>query len=538
MGSQIHLQTDDEAMKLTSFEENFHKDAEDAAADKHGGGGGGVLRPSRLCHLAVLSTAFWAFVFFLHYAGTQGVLFKQSAFSLPPLLSGNTVGGHGPSPRAQPPPPSVLAVQEHSPPLVQAAAAREDRHATAPPADDRCVGRYIYMYDLPARFNEDLVRDCKHLWRFYDMCPLLANSGMGRPLGDEGGVFSPRGWYATNQFTLDVIFHVRMMRSYDCLTNNPSLATALYVPFYASLDGGRHMWNGTALRDALALDLVDWLAQRPEWRAMGGRDHFMVAGRTAWDFRRYDDVDEQWGTKLLNNPAVQNMTVLVLETSPWRRANFAVPYPTYFHPEAAAEVVAWQEKVRGAERSWLFAFVGAPHPWKRETVRPEIFRQCDASSRCRLFRCGRKRSATDCESPGAVMRVFEGSEFCLQPRGDSLTRRSTFDAILAGCIPVFFHPGSAYTQYALHLPKEPESWSVLIMHTDVSERNVSIQERLARIPPETVRAMREEVIRLIPRVVYANPTSRRVDFKDAFDVAVEAVIDRVAKRRRGDAEAR
>ena len=132
------------------------------------------------------------------------------------------------------------------------------------------------------------------------------------------------------------------------------------------------------------------------------------------------------------------------------------------------------------------------------------------------------------------MRLFESSSFCLQPRGDTATRRSTFDAVVAGCIPVFFHPDSAYTQYTAHLPEEPERWSVLIMHTDVTARNVSIEETLARIPPETVRAMREEVIRLIPRVVYADPRSARVDFKDAFDIAVEAVLDRVAKRRRGD----
>jgi hypothetical protein len=510
----------DEATKLTaSFEANFQRGGVDAAG-KHGVGG--VLRPSRrICHLAFLSTTFWAFVFFLHYSSTQGhgggvasVLFKQAVFSLPPQMVAGNAPGIERTPPARPPP------------AVEAA-----RH------EDRCAGRYIYMYDLPPRFNDDLVRDCKKLWRFYDMCPLLANSGMGQPLGDEGSVFSPRGWYATNQFTLDLIFHVRM-KGYDCLTGDPSLAAAVYVPFYASLDGGRHMWNSTALRDALGADLVAWLTERTLWRAMGGRDHFMVAGRTAWDFRRHGDVDEHWGTNLLTNPAVQNMTVLVLETSPWRRANFAVPYPTYFHPEAAADVAAWQEKVRAAERTWLFAFAGAPHPWQRETVRTEIFQQCGASSRCRLFRCTGRGSANTCKSPGAVMRVFESSEFCLQPRGDSLTRRSTFDAILAGCIPVFFDPGSAYTQYTLHLPKEPSSWSVLIMHTELTGRNVSIEERLSRIPPETVKAMREEVIGLIPRVVYADPTSRRVDFKDAFDVAVEAVIDRVAKRRRGDADTR
>ncbi|KAF8672687.1 hypothetical protein HU200_049383 [Digitaria exilis] len=529
MASQIR--PDAEAMMLTSCNANFQKDAEDAAAGKHGGGSGGVLRPSRICHLAILSTAFWAFVLFL-LSGTQGdaggvasVLFKQQpAFSVPPLLSGNAVD-HGHAPPAQPPPSSPSSV----------AVTQDDRSVTSAPAD-RCAGRYIYMYDLPARFNVDLVRDCKKLWRFYDMCPHVANSGMGQPMGDtEGGVFSRHGWYATNQFTLDVIFHARMVSGYGCLTGDPSLAAAVYVPFYASLDGGRYMWNSTTSRDMLGLDLVGWLSQRPEWRAMGGRDHFMVAGRTAWDFRRGQDVDEQWGTKLLNDPAVQNMTVLVLETSPWHRANLAVPYPTYFHPGTDADVAAWQVKVRDAERAWLFSFAGAPHPWKRDNVvRPEIFRQCGASSRCRLFRCVGRGSANTCKSPGSVMRVFEGSEFCLQPRGDSLTRRSTFDAILAGCIPVFFDPGSAYTQYTLHLPEAHESWSVLIVDTDVTERNVSVEETLSKIPPETVKAMREEVIRLIPRVVYADPRSRGVDFKDAFDVAVEGVIDRVAKRRRGD----
>ncbi|RLM73920.1 hypothetical protein C2845_PM15G04730 [Panicum miliaceum] len=87
--------------------------------------------------------------------------------------------------------------------------------------------------------------------------------------------------------------------------------------------------------------------------------------------------------------------VLILETSClWRRVNFAVLYPTYFHPETAADVAAWQEK-------GVFAFTGAPHPWQRDTVRQEIFQQCGASSRCRLF-C-------------AVMHVFESSDFYLQP---------------------------------------------------------------------------------------------------------------------------
>jgi xyloglucan galactosyltransferase MUR3 len=349
------------------------------------------------------------------------------------------------------------------------------------------------MYDLPPRINTDLVRDCGKLNIWVDMCPYVANSGMG----EEGGAFSARGWFGTDQFMLDVIFHGRMphrrpvprRRSLDCgLPNDPS----------GSLRAGA---------------TTSSLLGGPRWSSAGS-------------------LTSSGGTSLLRHPAMRDVTALVLETVPWTNNNVAVPYPTYFHPEAAADVAAWQERVRHAERRWLFSFAGAPRPGNTQTVRAEIIQQCGASSRCSLYRCGRVGGA-NCSSPGGVMRLMEASTFCLEPPGDSLTRRATFDAVLAGCIPVFFHPGSAYTQYAWHLPEDPDKYSVLIMHTDITARNVSIEETLSKIPPETVTAMREEVIRLIPKVVYADPRSRRVDFKDAFDIAVEAVIDRVAGRRRG-----
>ena len=495
------------------------------AADKPDGGVPG--RPSLVCYLVVLTATFCALVFYAQYA-IQGNMASVILSSLPLLSS--------------------ITVDENSGPATELPMVLNEEHAPLPPQatapSDRCDGRYIYMYDMPARFNDDLVRDCGNLHPWLDMCPYMANDGMGMPLGDEGGVFPGRGWYSTDQFMLDLIFHSRMKR-YECLTNHSSLAAAVFVPFYAGLESGRYLYNhSTSVRDALQLDAIDWLVRRPEWAAMGGRDHFLVAGRTTWDFRRKADVDELWGTKLLRYPAVENMTVLLLETSPWNnRTNLAIPYPTYFHPETAADVVAWQEKARNAERRWLFSFAGAPRPGSNKTVRSEIIRQCRASSRCNLFHCGGGGGvvgggSADCNSPAGVMRVFESSQFCLQPRGDTATRRSTFDAIVAGCIPVFFHPGSAYTQYTLHFPRDHGRYSVLIPHAGLTARNVSIEETLRNIPPEEVKRLREEVIGIIPTVVYADPRSRRAGFRDAFDVAVEAVVDRVAKRRRGEADGR
>ncbi|MQM16670.1 hypothetical protein Taro_049630 [Colocasia esculenta] len=404
--------------------------------------------------------------------------------------------------------------------------------AAIQPPPDTCAGRYIYVYDLPSRFNKNILDDCSNLCTWSNMTEFVSNGGLGPRLGrSRGGVFSGSGgWYATDQFALDLIFYNRM-KEYACLTNDSSRASAVYVPFFAGLDIGRHLLGyNTSVRDSASLDLVGWLRSRPEWGAMDGRDHFLVAGRIWSDFRRYSDSDLDWGNKLLRLPEAMNMSVLVLETGPWNDTDISVPYPTYFHPSNDGEVLSWQKKIRKAERHWLFSFAGAPRPSQADSIRGRIFEQCRASRRCRLLDCGSKPG--DCHSPRSVIGAFRSTSFCLQPPGDSFTRRSMFDSMVAGCVPVFFHPGSAYVQYRWHLPRNHSSYSVFIPEEEVREGKVSIEETLGRIPEGEVRAMREKVIKMIPRLVYADPKGGEMTAKDAFEVAVEGVIERVGRLRK------
>jgi len=106
--------------------------------------------------------------------------------------------------------------------------------------------------------------------------------------------------------------------------------------------------------------------------------------------------------------------------------------------------------------------------------------------------------------------------------------------MVAGCIPVFFHTATAYKQYRWHLPEDHLNYSVYIPVADVRLRNVSIEAVLRAIPPATVERMREEVIKLIPRVLYADPRSRLETIKDAVDIAVEGVLDTVARIKKGE----
>lgn len=401
---------------------------------------------------------------------------------------------------------------------------------------DPCGGKYIYVHDLPPIFNADMLKNCSSLSPWTDMCKFTANAGLGPPMEADDGVFSKTGWYATNQFAVEVIFNNRM-KQYECLTNNSSLAAAIFVPFYAGFDISRHLWgqHNVSTRDAASLALVDWLTSRPEWGIMGGRDHFLVAGRITWDFRRLSDQEYDWGNKLMLLPAARNMSMLVVESSPWSSNDQGIPYPTYFHPAKDDDVALWQDRMRRLDRRNLFCFAGAPRPGSTKSIRGQIIEQCRNSSVCKLLECDSGESK--CHSPSSIMHLFQSSIFCLQPQGDSYTRRSAFDSMLAGCIPVFFHPGSAYTQYTWHLPKNYSSYSVFIPEDDV-RRDESIEERLSRISEERVKEMRETVIDMVPQLVYADPRSKLGKYRDAFDVAVSAVIEKVTRLRREMVEGR
>ncbi|KAG7638260.1 putative xyloglucan galactosyltransferase GT12 [Arabidopsis thaliana] len=399
---------------------------------------------------------------------------------------------------------------------------------------DTCAGRYIYMYNLPSTFNDDIIKECRPLIKWFDMCPFMVNSGLGPQIlvSDKttARVLTVKtgSWYSTNQFLLSVIFRERM-KHYECLTNNSSLASAIYVPYYAGFDVSRHLWGyNVTVRDELAIKLAQWLRERSEWGKMYGRDHFFVTGRIGWDFRRFHDEDSDWGSKLMLLPEFSNLTMLGIETTAWAN-EFAIPYPTYFHPKSLTEIWRWQKKVKSVKRKYLFSFVGGPRPKLDGSIRGEIIKQCLAShGKCNFLNC----FVNDCDNPVKIMKVFENSVFCLQPSGDSYTRRSIFDSILAGCIPVFFSPGSGYNQYIWYFPKDYTKYSVYIPENEMRNGTVSLKNILGMIDKERILRMRKEVVKIIPKIIYNKPGFGPEKIEDAFDIAVDRMLERVAMVKR------
>ena len=48
-------------------------------------------------------------------------------------------------------------------------------------------------------------------------------------------------WYWMDQFVLEIIFHNRLLK-HKCWIMESELAMAFYIPFYARLAVGKHLW--------------------------------------------------------------------------------------------------------------------------------------------------------------------------------------------------------------------------------------------------------------------------------------------------------
>ncbi|XP_058095359.1 probable xyloglucan galactosyltransferase GT17 [Magnolia sinica] len=390
-------------------------------------------------------------------------------------------------------------------------------------ASRRCTaGALVYVYELPEKFNAGLLEDCRNLSVYTDMCPHVANRGLGQPVPEMG---SP-SWYATHQFIAEMIFHARA-ENHPCRTWDPQEAALFYVPFYGGLHASSKFREpDLQARDALAVQLVEYLSQQPAWQRNQGADHFLALGRTAWDFMRSEDGVDFGANRLLRLPRVLNMSVLTVERHPWEGSNqHGIPYASYFHPSTLDEMVTWQERMRSSPRPFLFSFVAGPRKGvDKAAVRDVIFRHCAESTQCHHVKCS--PGAPECHEPNRVLGVLSRSIFCMQPPGDSFTRRSVFDSVLAGCIPVFFSPHTAYTQYEWYLPSDHEEYSVYI----AEEKAGQIEEELLKIPADKVERMRATVIDLIPRLTYAHPNTTDAWLLDAVDVALERLAKHVRSR--------
>ncbi|CAH9111390.1 unnamed protein product [Cuscuta europaea] len=409
------------------------------------------------------------------------------------------------------------------------AAAHGGDAASQPPEGEDCEYGRVYVYDLPTMFNKDLIlKNCTDLDPWNWQCGLNINAGYGKRTRDLARILPMNvatAWYQTNQFSSEVIFHHRLL-NYRCRTMEPESATAFYIPFYAGLAVGKYLWiDDIEKRDWHCNMMLKWVQNQTYWQKSKGSDHFLTIGRITWDFRRLADAGKKWGSALLNLPEMANVTRFTIEKAPWDIYDVGVPYPTGFHPSTDSQLRLWQQYTLSRNRTSLFSFVGATRADVKEDFRNLLIHYCrNQSDVTRVVDC----SVTQCSvNPSVIQDAFLSSDFCLQPAGDSKTRRSVFDCMIAGSVPVFFWRETAYEQYQWFLAEDPESYSVFIDPNGVKNGSVSIRGILEKYSKEKIRKMREKVVETMPKLIYARPKTGLKHVKDAFDVAVEGVMKKI-----------
>lgn len=390
---------------------------------------------------------------------------------------------------------------------------------------DACSGRRVHMYDMPEVFNVKLLEYCDGgLVPWIHFCKHSQSYGFGEIVNVTGELFRS-DWYRTDAYMLEVMFFERM-QSYPCLTDAPGEADIFFVPFFAGLDALPYLYNDSKRSDKQGYGVVSWLNSNAAewWGRYGGQDHFMIAGRTAWDFHS-PSVDD-WGTFLFNLDELKNVTFMVLERRPWRSTEQAIPYPVGFHPSSAASLELWIKRVRDSDRTALFSFSGALRPNMADSIRGILSEQCvNASTECSRLDCAQISCS---HNPEPIYESLLQADFCLQPRGDTATRRSTIDSIVSGCIPVLFHEDSAEKQYMWHFPEDYKTFSVFIPEGCIMNGACIVRDILKKITPAEVLRMREKLISMIPSVIYRHPWAVNFTQSDAFDLTIEGMSRKVA----------
>lgn len=258
---------------------------------------------------------------------------------------------------------------------------------------------------------------------------------------------------------MEPLLHTKI-RDSECLTTDRSTAALVYVPYYATLCLRR-----TSLRVSGGVNQRLPLAENGALRKLEARlrEHLL---RTEPELL---DCPERYvlgvGSFLKN--VFLHHTFLTRWERPFRRIGLlmmellgsagslravrkrypgamAVPYPSNFDapipPRARTSAIAAAFGLDDGVDANL-------------RLRAELRRQCVAQPAACTWLDLRGLHARSMSASGpnaAVLDAYERHAYCLQPAGDSLTRKGIFDALGAGCIPVGFDERS-FTQYRHYL---------------------------------------------------------------------------------------
>jgi len=409
----------------------------------------------------------------------------------------------------------------------------------------------LYTYQLPGSY-----RDSPH--------------GLGKAIHIRNRVNAPL--WDTDQYSLGSLLYERAL-AYRCRTRDPSNADLFFVPAFKGALGTMQECaepdSKVKLLQRLRVVLLNASSAGAErhgprdgangppttLEARGGADHIILNPRSGMTWERYPFCELQMGSARLGAALWLSMEShphngswvypegycgkvcvkayypqLVSESFYW-----SVPWTSVVHLDStSSSTPPWtSQHVRSTLVAAHFNVVHKPVLAKPTLqLRQALLQQCSAQpTKCRsvppVMYKGSGCSGPTCLSSERTAVLYWDSTFCLQPGGDTITRKGIVDALLLGCIPVLFHIGQP-AQWAWHWGTWVQDATVTFNQSAVRHGELDVISTLSAIPAARVAAMQASVRQHAHRVHYAAVDTSRLQsglrglsMPDAFDVILE-----------------
>ncbi|ELU11306.1 hypothetical protein CAPTEDRAFT_208188 [Capitella teleta] len=328
----------------------------------------------------------------------------------------------------------------HSTTQAQRATAEEEEEAPCDSAGIKSgIPPYrIYVYELPGEYNRDIAQCFEG-----NECEKLGSCGYGPLIAQHGNLQVRNTW----QFALEVIVHHRMLASpYRTLDINE--ANAFYLPYYSGLDCLCTRGCSTHSVDGV----LQWLKQQQPFQER--RQHLMALSKIEREhFSRR--------CPLLARSEIRDFLLIGIEQESnevYRRRRrgdvrplVVAPYPSYGHfsDKRHPHTLSQSRDVflllaAGTRRSNPFrAHILQQFP-ESTTLSPDAFLHGGRTPPGVLW-----YQTPECRGQHHkyTLAWMQRALFCLQPPGDSPTRKSFYDAVISGCIPVIFKDADVTVRY-------------------------------------------------------------------------------------------
>ena len=369
----------------------------------------------------------------------------------------------------------------------------------------------VFIVPLPSEFNEDLL-----------MKESLKKEGC------EEYVFyrdEESGPYAS-EFDQEVWFHMELLTSYPRIVSNEFEADIFYLPLYFRRYS---CFDKEHLATKLKTFLEPWLERHPSKRPK----FFMAVGKVC--SCAVESKDIVWGTChpfAAEFPQLaKSLRVLSWEQHAWHHRahlpqNVVMPYVSVVGRTFLGndlDFVTPTTKDVDRERPIFVLNTAGTGDKDRDCVHCSVCNGPDAQGTCpklcrglRPFLLEQSRKyepdvarvslQTNRTSHLNLLSVKVNSTFCLEPPGDTLTRRSFYEDILLGCVPVVFRNDSDFLrQFAFsdYVPYR-DMW-VYVDLNDVIDNNLDVIAFLQTISPAVVAKKRHLLKRWAPAFSYNLP---------------------------------